>query len=518
MNLAPIILVAVIVAADASTGVTAPAWASLGTVSAIAIGGQAVLVGIAAFGARVTIARAGRRRRGGRVLLRGARAFGLLRWAVLGLHAAVILWLRWLDAVRDAWGDPILVDEVICLMPPVAALLAIAWAHYPIEQRLRQALLVRALDAGRPVYPLPSRGAHVIFQARSGLLLLGLPLLLIIGSAELIELIGRSVLDGGAPAWIEQAATLAAAGLVFITSPLLARLVLHVRSLPAGETRDELMGVCARHRVRVRDILVWDTGGAMINAAVMGLLGRLRYVLMTDALLDAMSRSQLTAVMAHEVAHVRRHHIPWLIVALLATLSAAFLIVQLPFELAALVGWLPDDNASWTAVPVWLDVLLLAAQVGLALAVFGWISRRFERQADTFAVQHLSGLGAEAAAPDVVTVDAVDAMRDALGRIAQLNTIDPRRSSWRHGSIAWRQAYLAELPGQPLRGLAIDRLVRAIKAVTAIVLVATLAAEAWLSAPRPVDGPPAARRPEAAAALVCGAPVASAPRTKGAGT
>jgi hypothetical protein len=108
----------------------------------------------------------------------------------------------------------------------------------------------------------------------------------------------------------------------------------------------------------------------------------------------------------------------------------------------------------------------------LALLAFGWISRRFERQADTFALQHLSETGEEEAEdPTSVTAEAAFALHSALQAIARLNTVDPHRRSWRHGSIAWRQAYLNSIIGRPLDALPIDRFIRRLKLAVIIVLL-----------------------------------------------
>ena len=53
----------------------------------------------------------------------------------------------------------------------------------------------------------------------------------------------------------------------------------------------------------------------MINGAVMGAITPVRYILLTDALLETLPRERVEAVMAHELAHVRRHHIFWLVMA-----------------------------------------------------------------------------------------------------------------------------------------------------------------------------------------------------------
>jgi Zn-dependent protease with chaperone function len=102
-----------------------------------------------------------------------------------------------------------------------------------------------------------------------------------------------------------------------------------------------------------------------------------------------------------------------------------------------------------------VQVASLARDAGvlvLGLLLFGYASRRFERQADTYAVQLLSrGEGATAA-----TRPAVEAMIGALGSVALLNHVPPARPSWRHGSIAWRQDYLRAITGERLDAMPID--------------------------------------------------------------
>ncbi|MHC5008847.1 MAG: M48 family metallopeptidase [Planctomycetota bacterium] len=250
------------------------------------------------------------------------------------------------------------------------------------------------------------------------------------------------------------------------------RVVLDVEPVPQGPLRDDLTRICRQHGVVVRRLLVWKTCGSMINAAVMGLVGWLRYVLLTDALLESMSRRQVEAVMAHEIGHIRRHHMPWLLASLLAV------IVMVVFPLYGVqLGLLALADASGQ-VPEWMDAAATGVVAAGALAVFatfGWVSRRFERQADTFAAQHMSRPPQTEGGPPVcVTADAAGIVSSALETIARLNAVEPRRRSWRHGSIAWRQAYLASIVGRSHERLAIDREVRWIKVVAVVVLVAAL--------------------------------------------
>ena len=400
-----------------------------------------------------------------RAILAADRTVRLARLMMLFVHAVAVLGLGWLDDVRAVTGDLVLVDELIALVPVVGGFLATWWIVYPVDRRVQEATLISRLDQGRPVLVLPSRWRFAFGQLQLNVLLLLVPLLLIQAIGEGLDWVAVSWADQAWAGWLADGGTFVGAAVVFICAPLLARVMLNVKPMPTCPMRDMLLGVCERHGVKVREILVWETQGAMINAAVMGLFGRLRYVLMTDSLLELLTFQQVEGVMAHEVGHVKRHHMPWLIVLLLAAISVGVLVVEGPVSLAAVLGWGP------AAYPVAIEYALLGAQIAVALLAFGWASRRFERQADTFAAQHLSGMGRGRDEDLVVTPEAVSTMRSALQAIADLNHVNPNRRSWRHGSIRWRQRYLESLVDEPLNRIRIDRMVFWVKCGAAGIVI-----------------------------------------------
>lgn len=504
MNLYPIVIVAIVLVADGARFSVADALGLSGVwVTATAV---CVPIGLLAmlWAAIGRLARQAERSRNVRTILKAGRLGRAVRMMLVANHALVVLGLGWLQVIRSWTGDLLLVDELIAMTPPILGLAATWWIDYPIERRLRNAMLIRRLDTGVPVYPTPGRWGYTLMQLRMQLLPLLVPLLLIVAFGELIRMLAVGIESPGSRYWIEEGATLAAAACVFIVAPVLAKTMLSVRRLPDSPLRRELLDVCSAHNVKVRDVLVWNTGGVMINAAVMGLVGRLRYILMTDALLDTMDRRQLVAVMAHEIGHVRKHHMPWMVIALIAILLAASTVVWLP-----LVG-LDALGAAEAARSSTAEGVATTCALVIAFLVFGWVSRRFERQADTFAVRHFSahplpesgqdrdaplqasaGGGAEAEqsagaavsgnggaaggepydSRGAITPESVDVMQSALQTIAELNMVDPHRRSWRHGSIVWRQQYLQSLVGAPQGQLPIDRTVGWIKAAAVAVLV-----------------------------------------------
>jgi Zn-dependent protease with chaperone function len=283
---------------------------------------------------------------------------------------------------------------------------------------------------------------------------------------------------------------------VLAAAPLLLRHLWDTVPLPPGELRDRLQRMCEQHEVGVRDLLLWRTFGGMVNGAVMGFVGRVRYILLTDALLEALPLERVEAVMAHELAHVRRHHMFWLLIVAGSTMLGMQLAWGVGLHGAARLTEvhggpipLPDRIESIARDEQSLMELALLPALVCWFGLFGWVSRRFERQADTFAVQHLARERAQLAAEAVgdhpppdrrIHVDplAADAMISALQQVAELNHMNVGRptflqklTAWRHGTIPWRQAYLRGLIGQPIDRLDIDRQVRWIKVASGAAFV-----------------------------------------------
>src|SRR5690606_775026 len=89
----------------------------------------------------------------------------------------------------------------------------------------------------------------------------------------------------------------------------------------AGELRERLEDLCRRIGLTYRRILIWESDGMVVNAAVMGLLRPVRYMLLSDGLLEMMDDRKIEAVFGHEAGHVKNRHIQYyLLVAVLSML------------------------------------------------------------------------------------------------------------------------------------------------------------------------------------------------------
>jgi STE24 endopeptidase len=154
-------------------------------------------------------------------------------------------------------------------------------------------------------------------------------------------------------------------------------------------------------------------------------------VLITDGMLEQMDDAKIEAVFGHEAGHVKRHHILFfLLFAFISGCAVTIFSVQ-TFRLSrrdyALFQWLATGFG-----------LLLAIKWGF---LFGWISRRFERQADLFGVRTLALSGLPCAQPcalhtaasnpggtpltGALCSTAAHVFADALHEVALLNGIRP---------------------------------------------------------------------------------------------
>jgi len=403
------------------------------------------------------------------------------RVAAALLTASSVCLLGFYDAVQSVTGDTVFFDEALTVLPFLLTVTAGWWSGYPVEKLLRDSAFIRDLDDGRPVYPMPPRAAYTWGHVRHQLFILLLPMAVLVVWSDTIELVVRTAdthfrtaaanseppagLWGAIGAWINGHPTaaplaycglkLSGLGLVIAAAPLAIRRVWDTTPLREGDIAKGLLRMCELQRVKVRGLLVWRTGGTMINGAVLGVLGSARYILLTDGLLDALPGHCVQAVMAHEIGHVRCRHVPWLTATLFAVSGSALVVINLGLKLTTGTD-LDHVEAHW-------QLALSAIALATAVVAFGYVSRRFEWQADAFAVKHFSQHTPptdDADAPwspsPTATRPAVAAMCTALEIVATANHLSRSRFTFRHGSIATRVQRLRSLEGQRVDRFPID--------------------------------------------------------------
>lgn len=386
-----------------------------------------------------------------------------------------------LRAIRLAFSHTVLLDELIVLLPTLVVAVLSWWSYYPVDRRLREATIFRQADEGKPVYPLLQRWQYVSMQARHQFGLLLLPLSAIYAWNESLTLLGpdhHALISADVAMWLMPVGVL----IVFLLAPLVIRFVWHTVPLPDGEVRNRMLALCKQHNVCVRQLLLWRTGGGLVNAAVTGMLRPVRYILLSDGLLDQVPPRTVEAVMAHELAHVKLRHIIWMGLTIITLIGLLEVAAQLTLT-EVLIPWMGNVSIAALSEYSGIDLynpqhqmLLTAAPVfGLTLFAFGWVSRRIERQADVFAARHLARTtddkAYDAHARQVFDDDSVYTMVGALNQVAAFNHAPVDRPSWRHGSIAWRQAHLRSLIGKPTTNTPVDRTLMKVKATVLMGLV-----------------------------------------------
>jgi STE24 endopeptidase len=233
----------------------------------------------------------------------------------------------------------------------------------------------------------------------------------------------------------------------------------------------------------------------MVNAAVMGLFAPVRYVLLSDALLATMDEEQIEAVFGHEAGHVRHRHIEHFLV----FAYVGWLLVAGVMELLARLAADPNHMLSLSTAAI--QVIGVLATVLFWGIGFGWLSRRFERQADAFGALCVTpdesgcrlpcSVHSQGRAPvknDArVCATGAQIFGSALDRVAVLTGIPHEERSWRHSSIGSRIRFLASLAGDPARAVGFQRGIRRVKtAMLALAIVGSMfSAYYWLFAVQP---------------------------------
>ncbi len=405
----------------------------------------AVMTGVVCYVALTYALARGSASLGLRRLMRGNGALG--RWPI-ALTAAIQVylvaglgllliggWARLITDTLHAEAVP-LVPKVMAVGPFIAALLAYWWATYPLDRALRQRNCQAMALTGGTVRPVWTRRQFMGFNIRHNLLFLAVPVGLIILVLDVLYL-AEPVLGAG----IAVSAGLFAIGGIFVSAPAIIVRIWRTRPLPAGNLRSRLEQMSRQAGFTCRNILIWDTGGMIVNAAVLGAARPVRYVLLSDAMLEHFDDDAVAAIFAHEAGHIVHRHIPYMVLFLTAGLILLF------------------DSAAWLDFSSQVAELFAMSAAGvLWMWLFGVLSRRFERQADVFAAATATG-----DADAKLTAEGVARFRDALLKVGRLNGISPSRRNFRHGSIAHRLEYLDRLGRSEAGRSSVDRGIRRIK-------------------------------------------------------
>lgn len=209
-------------------------------------------------------------------------------------------------------------------------------------------------------------------------LVLGFPLLVLV--LKLVEWTGR---------WWWLWAWAALMGFQLLMAVLAPVLILPLFNkftpLPEGSLRARLLQLADRTRFRARSIQLMDGSkrSRHSNAFFTG-FGSFRKIVLFDTLVQQLAEPELEAVLAHEIGHYKKKHIP-------KTLAMSAVGSLVAFFVIAVLARQPWFYQAFGFEPVSIvpALLLFGLLAGLVTFWFSplahWWSRRYEYQADAFA-------------------------------------------------------------------------------------------------------------------------------------
>jgi Zn-dependent protease with chaperone function len=360
-------------------------------------------------------------------------------WVVQGLGPAL---------AGEAWHDRLLPGAELLILAPFFLGLVLSWcAFYGAERALH--------DASEPAEspePFWSRGAYVVFHLRQNLALVFAPVSLLL----VLKGLGRLVPEGKDALWAHVVTVfgILMAVSVVLGMPWLLRLALALKPMPAGPLRDRLEATARRLKFRCSNILIWHTRNGVANAMVAGIIPWVRYVILTDRLISDLTPEEVEAVFGHEMGHARHHHMLYY----LGFLAGSLFLVGCLFKVLA--NYFPFLEQDVTKPDTMLQSLPLVAMIGAyVFVVFGFLSRRCERQADVYGCRAVSCARADCRGHDGETPLApagrglcstgIRTFIEALEKVARLNGIPREKpgllSSWQHSTIARRVGFLQDV-------------------------------------------------------------------------
>jgi Zn-dependent protease with chaperone function len=408
--------------------------------------------------------------------LRMAHLLGL--FVVYGLVLSIFGWGWSVQHICSVEGaNQMIPGAELLILAPFLATLILSWAcFYDVERALHETS--HPLTSLRPFW---GRWGYVGFHIRHNLAMILPPLVLLIISQGVVRQFPTLEND-----WRFQ---LCAYGLlvgVLMVMPWILRLALSLKPLPQGPLRDMLLKTAQRLNFRCNDILLWSTRGGVANALMVGVLPRLRYVVLTDRLITDLTPEEVEAVFGHEVGHVKHHHILYYLGFFLTSVMVVVGIWSVVFQLSQ--PHLPEswarflNNDGWDVFPV---LPFLGAYIFL---VFGFLSRRCERQADIYGCRavscdnphcqgHAEGFVPSAAGRGLCRTG-ITTFIDALEKVAAVNGISRSRpgwlNSWLHSTIACRVEFLQRIQNDPTIEARFQRAIGRVKWLLLLGLVAIL--------------------------------------------
>ena len=269
-----------------------------------------------------------------------------------------------------------------------------------------------------------------------------LPIGLLLACVDFIDFVAAPL---GVPAWLIWTTTLAAA---LFGMPTLIRRVFPLHPLEPQLARwtGEIVVAAGLPNCNV---MLWDTGGRIYNAMIAGVFGKRRIMMLSDRLLNDLTRPELSMVILHEAAHSRRRHVPLRLLALVPAWLLGFATQQLI-----------DDLGGTSGLGLWDEMLGILVGIVATVTILRIVSFYSEYDADRTACRIAPKVASQvrrnldqASVPETSEL-AGRTLASALQKVAGSDE-QTQRSSWLHPAICDRITALTGIPAgftNPLNG------------------------------------------------------------------
>ena len=228
--------------------------------------------------------------------------------------------------------------------------------------------------------------------------------------------------------------------ILMIFLPELVRYWWGCRPFASSYRINDLKNFLQEKGLRYRNILRWPIfEGRMMTAAIMGIVPKYRYILITDKLMGILSQEELKAVAAHEMGHAKHRHLLYYIVFILGYMVVSFGLFDIFVYFFAAQPFILKLAESAEGNSRSLFQLLVALPILLSIFVYfryviGFFMRNFERQADLHSA---------------LTMETPRHVISSLEKIALLSGKSRDLPSWHHFSIKERVDYLWRFLSEP---------------------------------------------------------------------
>ncbi len=218
-----------------------------------------------------------------------------------------------------------------------------------------------------------------------------------------------------------------------VFGPLLIQKLWKCQPLEDGEVRDSIKKLCSKTNCQYSDILKWDLfGGSMITAGVMGLISKFRYLLVTPALVNLLDNNEISAVISHEIGHVKKKHLYFYVLFFVGYMSCVYFLFDPLMLLIYSSSTLYKFSLLFkinhdTLISIVFSLALISVFLLYFRYVFGFIMRNFERQADVYVFSVMGD---------------VFGLITTFYKIIKYSGQSPDKPNWHHYSITQRIEFL----------------------------------------------------------------------------